>query len=631
MEADLPPRPIDLAREPAFELAGLEVRPATLELLASGRREQIEPRIMQVLVALAQRRGEVVSRDELIQRCWGGRIVGDDSINRCIFRLRKLAQSYGGFEIETVPRVGFRLTELGAAAARKGSKGWLSPRAIAGAVAVFTLTAVATGIWISRSGALRGPAREPRVVVQSFEPLGSNEAARAFGLRLADQVEGVLDENIVGVAVQVRGVAATMPADLSGGGTVSRDGNHWRVRAYLEDARSKTTLWSAQYERDAAEEAGLRDQVAAGVADAIATARAASGQPGVRLDPATTALFISANESLQVPRTLESGEALQRYEQLVRRAPDFAMGRAGLAIALSSASRRAPSDERRALEARATHEAERAIRTDPATGGYGYDVLAGQQRSKSIAGAESLILKGIGASPELPFLPMRECRILVEVGRARDALAYCERANALRPLAAPLGYSYAHALYVAGETHLAEAAADRAYRYHPDHLNSWRTRFEMAAFTGSPDVALTLLDAPLATAWHPEGRAALRQYLTARKTSAPADSSLAMTRLWTAVRAGRVDPRYVVLAAASLGRVDEAFAALEDPAFQFNGDLGYLFEPVSAPLRTDARFWRVARRAGYVTYWQTRNRWPDFCSDPAVRIDCRREAAKVAG
>src|SRR4051812_37475958 len=112
MEGDLQPRLIDLAQEPAFALGPLEVRPATLEVLSGERREQLEPRIMQVLVALARRRGEVVSRDELIQTCWGGRIVGDDSINRCIFRLRKLAESFGGaFEIATVPRVGFRLTE----------------------------------------------------------------------------------------------------------------------------------------------------------------------------------------------------------------------------------------------------------------------------------------------------------------------------------------------------------------------------------------------------------------------------------------------------------------------------------------------------------------------------------------
>src|ERR1700754_2669491 len=107
MEPDLPPRLIDLALEPAFQLAGLEVRPATLEVIAGERRDQLEPRIMQVLVALARRQGEVVSRDVLVASCWGGRIVGDDSINRCISRLRKLAQATAAFAIETVPRVGF--------------------------------------------------------------------------------------------------------------------------------------------------------------------------------------------------------------------------------------------------------------------------------------------------------------------------------------------------------------------------------------------------------------------------------------------------------------------------------------------------------------------------------------------
>src|SRR5205085_503542 len=121
MGADLPPTTIDLALEPVFHLAGIEVRPATLEVIAGDRREQLEPRIMQVLVALARRRGEVVSRDELIASCWGGRVVGDDSINRCISRLRKLAEGVRGFTIETVPRVGFRLAET-ASRKRRGPR-----------------------------------------------------------------------------------------------------------------------------------------------------------------------------------------------------------------------------------------------------------------------------------------------------------------------------------------------------------------------------------------------------------------------------------------------------------------------------------------------------------------------------
>ena len=46
---------------------------------------------MQALVALARADGEIVTRDELIQSCWDGRIVGEDAIDRVIARLRRAA------------------------------------------------------------------------------------------------------------------------------------------------------------------------------------------------------------------------------------------------------------------------------------------------------------------------------------------------------------------------------------------------------------------------------------------------------------------------------------------------------------------------------------------------------------
>ncbi|HEY8698806.1 MAG TPA: SUMF1/EgtB/PvdO family nonheme iron enzyme [Rhizomicrobium sp.] len=106
--------PIDLAREAAFRLGRFEVQPSLCVLRLDGSVEAVEPRVMQVLVALSQRGGAVVSRDELIQRCWAGLAVGDDAINRCIGKLRKLADFDSGasFRVETVPRVGYRLVEF---------------------------------------------------------------------------------------------------------------------------------------------------------------------------------------------------------------------------------------------------------------------------------------------------------------------------------------------------------------------------------------------------------------------------------------------------------------------------------------------------------------------------------------
>ena len=101
---------VELAREPDFRLGRIEVRPSLRELAGEGWQETIDRRVMQVLVALARVKGKVVSRDDLIESCWDGVIVGDEAINRCISRLRKAAEASGNaFSIETLSRVGYRL------------------------------------------------------------------------------------------------------------------------------------------------------------------------------------------------------------------------------------------------------------------------------------------------------------------------------------------------------------------------------------------------------------------------------------------------------------------------------------------------------------------------------------------
>lgn len=92
-------------------LGELNISPSSLEISAGKKRETVQPRVMQVLVALARAKGAVVSRDELIRQCWAGRIVSDDAINRCIVKIRQLAEIGGkaAFDIETIPRVGYRL------------------------------------------------------------------------------------------------------------------------------------------------------------------------------------------------------------------------------------------------------------------------------------------------------------------------------------------------------------------------------------------------------------------------------------------------------------------------------------------------------------------------------------------
>ncbi|MDO9490261.1 MAG: winged helix-turn-helix domain-containing protein, partial [Sphingomonadaceae bacterium] len=147
-------RPIDLASHPRFRVGKLEVRPGVREVVGVDGPELVEPRVMAVLIALADAAGETLSRDELIERCWGGVVVGEDAINRVIAKLRRLAAGAGAgsFAIETVTKVGHRLIlcdAAGLAAARPPpADGIERPRRKAVALAsILALTAAALLAW----------------------------------------------------------------------------------------------------------------------------------------------------------------------------------------------------------------------------------------------------------------------------------------------------------------------------------------------------------------------------------------------------------------------------------------------------------------------------------------------------
>lgn len=105
------PGKVDLAHEPAFKLGGTTIHPPTRQVVGRDAQQTVEPRVMQVLVALALAKGGIVTRDELTAWCWDGRIVGEDAINRTVSRIRQIAAGIGeqSFRVETIAKVGYRL------------------------------------------------------------------------------------------------------------------------------------------------------------------------------------------------------------------------------------------------------------------------------------------------------------------------------------------------------------------------------------------------------------------------------------------------------------------------------------------------------------------------------------------
>lgn len=101
---------VSLAKRPDFLLGGVTIRPSLRMIEGPSGTAKGEPRVVQVLIALADAQGSVLSRDDLLRLCWDGRIVGGDAINRAVAEVRRIAAAVGAdFGIETVPRVGYRL------------------------------------------------------------------------------------------------------------------------------------------------------------------------------------------------------------------------------------------------------------------------------------------------------------------------------------------------------------------------------------------------------------------------------------------------------------------------------------------------------------------------------------------
>jgi DNA-binding winged helix-turn-helix (wHTH) protein len=94
-----------------FAVGPLRVSPSRRRIESDRLARVIEPRVMQVLVALADAPGRLVSRQSLFECCWNGTFVGEDSLNRVIAGLRKVAQEFAeaGFTIETIRSAGYVL------------------------------------------------------------------------------------------------------------------------------------------------------------------------------------------------------------------------------------------------------------------------------------------------------------------------------------------------------------------------------------------------------------------------------------------------------------------------------------------------------------------------------------------
>src|SRR5215469_5913682 len=162
-----------------FRLGPWVVSPKLNGLSCERKSLRLEPKVMQVLVCLAEA-GEVVSKDRLMRTVWPDTFVTDDVLVRSISELRKAFDDDAKNPqfIQTIPKGGYRLlvaptgfTADGRNASRTDSGAQSQARSQApvkfnwyvrlvkfGAITVTLLFAVALGIYFSTKAVRARPA-----------------------------------------------------------------------------------------------------------------------------------------------------------------------------------------------------------------------------------------------------------------------------------------------------------------------------------------------------------------------------------------------------------------------------------------------------------------------------------------
>jgi TolB-like protein/thioredoxin-like negative regulator of GroEL len=217
------------------------------ELSRGGAPIQVEPQVLDLIAHLALNPGVVISRDDLIQAVWHGRIVSDSAISSRINAARTALGDDGATQrlIKTIPRRGFRFE--------------VDVR--------FENTPLAEAASPATGG-------KPSIAVLPFENLSGDPEQRYFSDGITDDVITELsryDELLViaryssfafrGSPLPTGEIARELGVDYLVEGSIRRSAERIRVTARLIDPIRGVELWAERYDRDIQDIFEVQDEI----------------------------------------------------------------------------------------------------------------------------------------------------------------------------------------------------------------------------------------------------------------------------------------------------------------------------------------------------------------------------------
>jgi TolB-like protein len=227
----------------------------------------LEPQVFDLLVYLVQNRDRVVSKDDLIDAVWGGRIVSESTLTSRIAAVRKAVADSGDEQrlIRTVARKGIRF--VGEARAERQP----APSA--------------TATTRSEIGGDLKPAEPPPVVsdrpsiaVLPFQNMSGDPEQEYFADGVVEDIITALSRvrwlfviarnssfTYKGRPVDVKQVGRELGVRYVLEGSVRKATNRLRVTGQLVDASTGTHLWADRFEGAVEDIFSLQDQMASSV------------------------------------------------------------------------------------------------------------------------------------------------------------------------------------------------------------------------------------------------------------------------------------------------------------------------------------------------------------------------------
>ena len=600
----------------------------------------------EILFYLVEQRGELVNREQIVERVWGKSVFRDtdNSINGAIRKIRQALKDDPEHPryIQTVTARGYRFIanqvsseeqlNLPSSArvpthsnlrspevpiAEASQRRWVLPIAIVGMLLLIA------GAWLAwkRVESRTQPVSRVMLAVLPFENLTGDAGQEYFSDGLTEEMItrlGRLDPQHLGVIArtsvmtykhrseQVAEIGRELGVEYVLEGSVRRDSDRVRVAAQLIRVRDQTHVWAREYDRDAQAILVLQAEIAEEIADEIDAALNSSHERLKAIaqsslspaEPEAYDLYLKGRYFWN-KRSIEGfQQAITSFQKAINKDPRYARAYAGLAdtYALmgtynwSPATVVMPKARESAMKALAIDEnlAEAHVSLALITETYDWDWQT----------AEKEFRRAIELDPNYATAHHWYAEYLSFQGRFDEAFAESNRARQLDPLSLIIAVDDGAILYFSRQYDRAIERFRAALEMEPGF---GRAHMVIQAYvqTGRFKDALADIEAWRRTSGDAPWIWSSEAFVYGRSGDS-ARARHAVQRLRESNRNWHVDPMPLLdVAYAGTGNNDEWLTWLEKACDERSNVLADLkVDPMYDPLRNEPRFHRLLRRVG---------------------------------